>query len=322
MASADPFERVLKTLGLCQQIQAAMGPINSRHIPAWPTPKNDTLEVPCGIRPVKQDAPIDFTDREQQALRLIALFHPTSERATQIRPMSFILEDGIVQLEDVKMLPDRPRPGVYPLRYRIPHSTISNLPLEEQVWRSEKFALGTLLYEVLTGQNIFEGESDELVQDHYISGTFPDLTATEYLSESLWPSVIYSCWSAKFGRYIALGKFGRYVHDNPGRFALHVAGGVISTAAIFTVPILGAVGFSSLGPVAGLAATIWQASIGLVEAGSFFAVCQSAAMGGAAATGVAVTGAAGGAVTIAASGLPNLRSLRETFVRKFREEAR
>ena len=46
-----------------------------------------------------------------------------------------------------------------------------------------------------------------------------------------------------------------------------------------------------MGSAAGTAVTPWQASLGLVEAGSLLAWCQSVAMGGAAAGGIQVVGA-------------------------------
>jgi hypothetical protein len=187
--------------------------------------------------------------------------------------------------------------------------------LQEQVWRAEKFALGALLYELFAGRRIFEGLSDKEAEHYGKAATFPDL---EQLPVDI-QCLIYSCWSAEFGRYIALGKFRQYVHDNPVRFALQVTGAVVSIVAIVAVPILGAVGFSALGPVAGSAAAGWQASIGAVEAGSLFAICQSAAMGGATATGLATTGVGGAAFALGASGLPGASSLRYTFIRKFRE---
>lgn len=62
--------------------------------------------------------------------------------------------------------------------------------------------------------------------------------------------------------------------------------------------ILGAIGFSAIGPVAGSIAAGWQASMGSVAAGSFFAFLQSAAMGGAAASLFAGAGAVGAVVTV------------------------
>ncbi len=58
-------------------------------------------------------------------------------------------------------------------------------------------------------------------------------------------------------------------------------------------------GFGVAGPVAGSAAAAWQSSLGLVEAGSIFAWCQSAAMGGAAVSGILATGLAGAGVAVA-----------------------
>ena len=63
------------------------------------------------------------------------------------------------------------------------------------------------------------------------------------------------------------------------------------------MPVLGAVGFTSAGPAAGSAAAAWQASIGAVKAGSLFAWCQSAAMGGTAIGGIQFAGIAGAAIT-------------------------
>jgi hypothetical protein len=190
--------------------------------------------------------------------------------------------------------------------------------LQEQVWRAEKFALGTLLYELLAGREIFKQEDDAAVQAHYSAASFPNL---ENLSAP-YKHLIYCCWSAEFGRYIALSQFRRYVHDNPFRFALQATSAVTGVAALATIPVLGAIGFGAIGPVAGSVAAGWQAAIGAVEAGSLFALCQSAAMGGVAATGLVAAGATGGAVAAVASTLPDLASLTATFTSRFRRGPR
>jgi hypothetical protein len=77
------------------------------------------------------------------------------------------------------------------------------------------------------------------------------------------------------------------------------------------VPILGAVGFAATGPVAGSAAAAWQASIGLVRAGSIFAWCQSAAMGGAAVNGIVATGLTGAGIVVGAGAAGALDTARE-----------
>ena len=52
------------------------------------------------------------------------------------------------------------------------------------------------------------------------------------------------------------------------------------TGLLVTMPALGAIGFGASGPIAGSVAAILQAGMGDVIAGSFFAILQSAAMGG------------------------------------------
>jgi hypothetical protein len=214
------------------------------------------------------------------------------------------------------VVPANGLPGFYPARYHILRPTISPLPLEEQVWRAEKFALGTLLYEFFTGHRIFEGLSDKEVQDHYCEADqFPSIDGLPVHFQFL----IHACWSAEFGCYITLNRFVQYVKDNPALFALQVTGAVTSTMAFITVAVLSAIGFSAVGLTAGMAAAVWQSSISLVNAGSLFVFCRSVAMGGVAAAGLASAGASAGALVIAASGLPVLpaSSLRDTFKNKF-----
>lgn len=90
---------------------------------------------------------------------------------------------------------------------------------------------------------------------------------------------------------------GNYAKAHPIRTGIQIVGLTLSAASFFAVPILGAVGFTAAGPAAGSAAAAWQASIRAVEAGSLFAWCQSAAMGGAAIEGIQVAGATGAALT-------------------------
>ncbi|KAJ7748310.1 interferon alpha-inducible protein 6-like protein, partial [Mycena maculata] len=72
--------------------------------------------------------------------------------------------------------------------------------------------------------------------------------------------------------------------------AAGIAGAGLGAAstALLAAPVLGLVGFSSIGPVAGTLAASIQASIGSVAAGSLFAGAQSIAMGGMAVPPVAI----------------------------------
>ena len=97
-------------------------------------------------------------------------------------------------------------------------------------------------------------------------------------------------------------RFRAYARDHPFLLASQVVGGAALTASVAALPVLGLAGFAATGPVAGSAAVAWQSSIGLVQAGSLFAWCQSAAMGGAAVNGIIACGAAGGSLALAATG--------------------
>ncbi|KAL9618146.1 MAG: hypothetical protein Q9160_007096 [Pyrenula sp. 1 TL-2023] len=90
---------------------------------------------------------------------------------------------------------------------------------------------------------------------------------------------------------------------HPYSTAAAATGLVVSGASLAAQAALGWAGFTSVGPAAGSYAAGWQASIGLVNAGSPFAWCQSAAMGGAAAAQVTSVGVAGAGVAAVAGGV-------------------
>lgn len=100
-----------------------------------------------------------------------------------------------------------------------------------------------------------------------------------------------------------------YAKAHPIRTGIQVVGLTLSAASMFAVPVLGLVGFTAVGPAANSAAAAWQASIGVVQANSLFAWCQSAAMGGAALGGIQAAGVAGAALTR----VSDLPGLVETF---------
>jgi hypothetical protein len=100
-------------------------------------------------------------------------------------------------------------------------------------------------------------------------------------------------------------------------FTLQAVGVLAMTASVVAVPVLGAAGFAATGPVAGSAAAAWQSSIGLVEAGSLFAWCQSAAMSGAALNGIFSFGVAGAGVAGVAT-VPVIPGFAEKFKSVFR----
>jgi hypothetical protein len=95
------------------------------------------------------------------------------------------------------------------------------------------------------------------------------------------------------------------LHQNTPRF-------VATIGSLATLPILAAAGFAATGPVASSAAAAWQASIGIVEVGSLFAWCQSAAMGGAALNGIVTMGFSGLTFAASATAVQSLESGTDT----------
>lgn len=59
--------------------------------------------------------------------------------------------------------------------------------------RSEIFALGSSLYEIMTGSKPYQGSSASYIKNAYRTGTFPDLSRLEALS-----NVISGCWNREY----------------------------------------------------------------------------------------------------------------------------
>lgn len=104
-----------------------------------------------------------------------------------------------------------------------------------------------------------------------------------------------------------------YAKVHPVLTGLQIVGTTLSVLSFCAVPALGAIGFTAAGPAANTVAAAWQASIGAVKAGSLFAWCQSAAMGGGALGGIQAAGVAGTALTR----VGDLPELMKTFRRSF-----
>ena len=86
----------------------------------------------------------------------------------------------------------------YPARFQIPHGTLHGLETGKKVERAEKFAMASLLYEIMCGRKLFEELSDSELQNRFIRGDFPDDAFT--LPSSLF---ILSGWSKEFEQEIA-----------------------------------------------------------------------------------------------------------------------
>ncbi len=82
-------------------------------------------------------------------------------------------------------------------------------------------------------------------------------------------------------------------------------GAALVAFSVCTVPLLGAIGFTAIGPAAGSTAAAWQSYLGIVQAGSLFTWCQSVAMGGAALGGIQAAGVIGTAL-LSADQIPGM----------------
>ncbi len=126
---------------------------------------------------------------------MIEHFGQTGEPHTSIRPWDFVagLEGSIESLPMPELEGDLIEG--YPARFQIPPSTLHGLDHEEKVRRAERFAMASLLYEIMIGRKPLEGLTDDEVRHRFISGDFPDDAAAL-------PNVLFilSGWSAEFSQ--------------------------------------------------------------------------------------------------------------------------
>ncbi|KAK2757662.1 hypothetical protein FQN54_004631 [Arachnomyces sp. PD_36] len=272
------------------------------------------------------DIPTDL--RVKWANKILKIFDKITPSADSdvLRPLDFLLDaDGSVEPvaaeEKSSESGDQIR-GFYPAPFSIPLATVAELDPKEIQKRAELFALGGLLYETISLKKPFGELEDEEIQSRYSQGTFPD----DVWNMTLAPAIL-SCWSWEFKESIEaelasqrlFTRLGKYAREHPYQFGFQAVGGTLALASVGAVPVLGALGFSAVGPVAGSVAAGVQSSMGLVQAGSVFAWCQSVTMGGAAVGGLVGAGATGAGVAAVAT-VPAFMgpSMKERFNRTVR----
>ena len=138
------------------------------------------------------EASPDMTDelRQRWAAEVVNSFLLSPNPTKDIRPWDFLLkQDGSVEA----LSSEKGGRGPYPSRFRIPPDTIVGLDEEERVQRAEKFALGSLIYEVMTAKEPFEELSDDEVQRNFSRGIFPD----DVFEMPMGPFIL-GCWSLEF----------------------------------------------------------------------------------------------------------------------------
>ena len=151
---------------------------------------NDGEGKPALLKP--RDVP-ELTDQLRKSwVQELQQFVMSSAEHEHIRPLDFQLYlSGTVEHQPISLTSFTCK-TVYPPSYRIPPETIADLSTGEKVQRSERFALGSLIYEIYAGKAAFECMSEHEIQDMFRRAHFPAVTHIP-----LWP-VILSCWSLEF----------------------------------------------------------------------------------------------------------------------------
>ena len=73
--------------------------------------------------------------------------------------------------------------------HHLPRDTDGKRPSTIQ---SDLFALGSTLYEVMTGNRPYKDKSDDIIAQLYSNGSFPDMTGI------LYGHIIMGCWRGRF----------------------------------------------------------------------------------------------------------------------------
>ena len=155
----------------------------------WP---RDDVSGLYAMRDVSEFPKVTDRLRQRWAEEIVKSFSSSPNLDTSIRSWDMLLhQDGSVEA----LSSGKESRNFYPSRFRIPPHSILGVDEEEKVRRAEKFALGSLLYEVMTAKEPFEELSDDKVQENYSSGIFPD----DVFSMAMGPYIL-GCWSLEFGK--------------------------------------------------------------------------------------------------------------------------
>ena len=129
-----------------------------------------------------------------------------SDGTPNVRSFDLVLKsDGTVEsLTDhrSKALQGDYQSRAYPAKYRVPKAILDHTgSVEDKVKRVELFALGCILYQLISGNAIFPDlgdDKDEEIHQRYLDGLFP---------EAVWEMDktmrVLACWSPDFAKEVA-----------------------------------------------------------------------------------------------------------------------
>ena len=157
----------------------------------WPSDDDPSEHSVRNLKDIKNSPAMTEVLRQQWTQEILKSFSSPNADKT-IRPWDILLyRDGTIEL----LFSEKGSRNSYASHHRIPAHQIVGLDDEEKVQRAEMFALGSLVYEVMTASRPFEELSEDEVQDRYNRGTFPD----DVFSMAMGP-LILGCWSLEFDK--------------------------------------------------------------------------------------------------------------------------
>ena len=156
----------------------------------WQRAETPTESAIQSLKDIKESPDMKDDLRQKWFAEIVKSFSSSPSPGTTIRPWDILLhQDGSVE----NLSSEKGGRGFYPSSFRIPPRSLLGLDEADKVKRAERFALGSLLYEVMTASEPFQGRSEDEVQDLYSRGTFPD----DVFSMSMGPYIL-AYWSLEF----------------------------------------------------------------------------------------------------------------------------
>ncbi|KAL9123619.1 MAG: hypothetical protein Q9217_006965 [Psora testacea] len=125
-----------------------------------------------------------------QAVEALAFVHSKGVVHCDIQPNNFLLDEHLdLRICDFSgsLFGELDGKAMESIRYFLPRD-----PLSTPNVRSDLFALGSVIYYILTGHDPYDTLSDDEVAGRYSHGLFPDVSGIIY------GDVIHGCWRGRF----------------------------------------------------------------------------------------------------------------------------
>ena len=128
----------------------------------------------------------------QEAIEAVVFIHSKGIIHSDLAARQFLLDSKLhVKISDFgfSSFSDGDVLGFENSSHQLPRDLDSDMPSTVQ---SDLFALGSTLYEIMTGKRLYEGRQDDTITQLYSKGTFPDVTSI------LCGDIITGCWQGCF----------------------------------------------------------------------------------------------------------------------------